>query len=802
MLTEIELEKRMLSEGEEQFWAGVESAKAATVSSRQPAGAVLLRRSVGIMAEALEDWIKGAKKRPGPNNSLLTYFSLLPQELTAYLATRILLDGIAEQQDFPAMAGRIGSRLMSEYRLRYIKKKDPLSWADTWRKLSSRTTARMKIHGLEEEARKKDLLPDAWPAKDRMKLGAFLIELLRQSTGLIEVVNVPDTKAKRPRSRSVVLPTEETLRWMEDTNAKLSLNKPRRYPMIEAPLRWDSIYGGGYYTPELQAPLVRTTREQLDQLDAFATEIQQGLGREVTWLRAANVAQSVPWRVNAKVHAVLRELWDRGGQVAGLPARRGEEPPPMPPDHDMEARRAWRRLVRKMHVKRIEETSSRFILGRQLQVADELGDRTLYFPHFADFRGRLYPVGSGLNPQGNDIDRGLLEFADPGGGVDSDAMDWLAIHTANTFGFDKGTLDERIQWAVDHRAQILRVAEDPVNYRWWAEADEPWQFLAAAFEVARVAKGDRSGSRLPVQVDGSNNGLQVYAMLSRDPLAGAATNCLPADRPQDIYQAVADLTLAELRNAGTPEAEYALSLVESRWDRKAVKRPVMVLPYGGTFYSCVTYLQEWWDTQPDTRRSKETMAGIKTVAKAVWENMGNAMPGALKVMEWLREIAYTFASETQPLWWISPSGFVVRQEYPKRSSGRVKTALGDGVRFTRYRDDVPDTIDARRQANGFPPNYVHSLDASVLHDTTTRAADAGISNLRLVHDAFATTPDRIGDLTQIVRNAFADIFADDPLARLHEQLALQAPTGAVVPEPPARGLLDVDAARSSTYLFA
>lgn len=71
--------------------------------------------------------------------------------------------------------------------------------------------------------------------------------------------------------------------------------------------------------------------------------------------------------------------------------------------------------------------------------------------------------------------------------------------------------------------------------RWWQDADAPWQCLAACMEVRdALASGDPASfrSRLPVQMDGSCNGLQHYAALSRDEPGGRSVNLLPVDRPQ------------------------------------------------------------------------------------------------------------------------------------------------------------------------------------------------------------------------------------------------------------------------------
>ena len=56
-----------------------------------------------------------------------------------------------------------------------------------------------------------------------------------------------------------------------------------------------------------------------------------------------------------------------------------------------------------------------------------------------------------------------------------------------------------------------------------------------------LATGDPATfvSRLPVQIDGSCNGLQHYAALGRDLDGGSSVNLLPSDRPQVRYGAPA-----------------------------------------------------------------------------------------------------------------------------------------------------------------------------------------------------------------------------------------------------------------------
>ena len=63
----------------------------------------------------------------------------------------------------------------------------------------------------------------------------------------------------------------------------------------------------------------------------------------------------------------------------------------------------------------------------------------------------------------------------------------------------------------------------------------------------------RHASGLPVQMDGSCNGLQHYAALGRDVEGAFQVNVSPSDRPQDVYSAVCDIVASAITaDAATP----------------------------------------------------------------------------------------------------------------------------------------------------------------------------------------------------------------------------------------------------------
>lgn len=70
---------------------------------------------------------------------------------------------------------------------------------------------------------------------------------------------------------------------------------------------------------------------------------------------------------------------------------------------------------------------------RSIETADQLKEyKEIFFAHNLDTRGRLYPIATSLNPQLNDVSKGLLKFAE-GDVVDEEALGWLEVNLANNW---------------------------------------------------------------------------------------------------------------------------------------------------------------------------------------------------------------------------------------------------------------------------------------------------------------------------------------------------------------------------------
>ena len=309
-------------------------------------------------------------------------------------------------------------------------------------------------------------------------------------------------------------------------------------------------------------------------------------------------------------------------------------------------------------------------------------------------------------------------------------------------------------------------------------------------------------------MDGSNNGLQIFSLLLRDEGGAEATNVLPGEAPQDVYQRVADRAWDEVSEHSNEEmADPWIQWLESGpLPRAATKRPVMVLPYGGTPHSCREYVREWvrgralehphgWDTSQLFRLTN-------WLGDIIWKAIGATVPAAIRGMAWLHEAANITMEHGISLEWTTPTGFIVRQSYQQMKNTAIKTTVGDKIIRGTYQTIDMTKLDKRKQRNGVAPNFVHSLDAACMARTVAFCRTAAIGSLSMIHDSFACHAVDAALLARLLREAYVSVFQPDQLALFRDQVQAQLPEGAELPPLPDYGELNPDALLGSTYFFA
>lgn len=125
--------------------------------------------------------------------------------------------------------------------------------------------------------------------------------------------------------------------------------------------------------------------------------------------------------------------------------------------------------------------------------------------------------------------------------------------------------------------------------------------------------------------------------------------------------------------------------------------------------------------------------------------------------------------------WRTPLGLPVVQPYRKPKKRQVATAL-QTVFITD--PSLPAEVDARAQATAFPPNFIHSLDAT--HMMMTALACKDRIAFASVHDSYWTHAATVSEMSTILRDAFIELHSQDILGNLRRDF-LERYVGHVVP---------------------
>ena len=537
-----------------------------------------------------------------------------------------------------------------------------------------------------------------------------------------------------------------------------------------------------------------------------------------------NRAQHVGWRINKEIYDVqgwalrnkamaFSDIWDQ-------------------PSHEAKA-------TKLREAKAIGEIAGRYLEG------------TFYHLYYYDFRGRKYPTTAYLHEQGSDLARGMLLREDKKA-IGKDGFFWLLVSIASNWAgsanrddgrkTDKIPLQARYDWAVDNEEILLSYAENPKVNQGWMEADKPWQFLAACYELMhlRIWQTERNDyqdysyeSSLECFIDGSNNGSQHLAALTRDEETAPHVNLVPSDLPGDLYKYIADHvwgqldavveaytrselaaanayidTLIEYKkaiNSSEPRSEQRKALVEEIKDfklanektadkaapvywlritdqkqrRKIVKRNVMTLPYGGTPYGLG---QQQIDDAPkhgiDALLHMEYKWGAY-MGRAVFDSCKAALQRPMQLLNVFEDAGRRAEAVGEFLQWTVPiTDFMVIQHY---TEGRVKKTwvqygpprgpkLSTGYYENTYQLMVCFTED-QIPSKG---RQISGASPNAIHSLD--AAHLALTVYRCnfvvttIHDSFGCLLADMPQLFRTVRECFLELYYEDPLGAIMQDM--------------------------------
>ncbi len=713
--------------------------------------------------------------------------TLAPHKIAA-CALRVVVDSISQPMRLAPLALSVGEKLWVEAML---------ARASRW-ELANHKRVRGRFEQKVNDIKRMSNT-EAWTTEQRSATGAFLVSVIAQKTGLIKLEKV----RIGIRTITYVRATAECFDFIGKVNETGQFLCPFQLPMLVKPRDWNDPISGGYLTDIPNSTLLKDNSEMVAQYCS---------GGE-PFMKATNHQQSVAWQVNRWVLEHLEHAWEKNISVGKLMPREGWQPPPYPkhlPEGHPDITQ-WRFNARQIHEKNDKTRNKRIALAKQLWLARRFADeQELYFPMQLDFRGRYYYRPPFLNPQTNDVGRSLLQFANGQPIANEQEAEWLWVHGANLYGYSKHSWRTRLDWAHQNKEAICRSGMEPWQMtEFWAQADDPWQFLAfcrAAYQY--VEKRGAYRCQLPVVLDCTCSGIQHYSALLRNEQMAELVNLMPSDHPQDIYSRVLAAVLEHLR--ADVDNPHARSWLELQPDRSLTKAVVMTMPYSATRQTVFKHCQVWSFERTlqlygtDGWHFKDgAIAAMHYMATLLSNETANMIGPAKAAMHWFKRVGALAGESNTPMQWTSPSGLTIRQQYPNMRRVLIKLHHLSPV-LGRFALNIEELgLNPKRMGNGLSPNIIHSLDASHMALTTVDAFAKGVVNLGGIHDCFATTPAEMSRVRDSVRNTFAAMYSEDWFTTISSELLAQLPAElhGKLPELPAVGNFDIDLVRRSNYFI-
>jgi hypothetical protein len=424
-----------------------------------------------------------------------------------------------------------------------------------------------------------------------------------------------------------------------------------------------------------------------------------------------------------------------------------------------------------------------------IDIANKFKDQSFYFPHRFDSRGRVYPLAIGLNPQGNDAIKSMLIYS-KGEKLTNSGEDWCWAYMTTLYGEDKITFKER----------VIR-GKELLHYD-YLNADKPYQFLSHQLEMQKYTKDNSYEVKTRIHLDACNSGSQLISAITNDLFGMRSTNVLPTISGnklirQDLYQEIADDILDALKtevkilNYNGIELEYHNDFIEllEKHGRKICKIPVMTFFYGASSTSINKNISKLIN-ELGLYGDYSDIKNLRVLTELIISNIEERLEGNKKIFIYLRGISEIISNNKKFPTWNSLDGFeIIVKKMEIRTYQKIITflhkvdTLSDSNSVKMETESKTTTIEIGYESNiidkikiksSIVPNYIHSLDATLLRMTALEMKNQGIVNSSWIHDSFGCSPNNVEKMFLIIKQQFIKLIESNPLNQIIDTLDRQA----------------------------
>ena len=574
-------------------------------------------------------------------------------------------------------------------------------------------------------------------------------------------------------------------------------------PMTEKPLNWqfddNNKLSGGYINNT--SSLIRKSKLSKNISPLFLKNTQA--------LQAINYIQSVKYSINLTVLDQLEQDIKSRGEILEAETKRvkklqigngelselfREITPSEKEEKELKGLWSTYYAINNILIKETDKYNADLTV---LTIAKKYKNIPFYQPHSFDYRGRIYPINVLLNNQGSDASKGLIQFYD-GEYLTDEGLKNAYAYLYSLLGNDKKNIMQRA-----HEGNYVFSTKDKNKYLSIAEENKSkYQFLQVWQSLEDHFQGKKS--HLGIELDASSSAIQIVSLLLKDKI-GASDSNMGNDtvttvtengdiniqkQRRDIYVIVAnkaiDLINEDFNNNKfggeklVSEADIKF-LIEKLKDvkikRNLSKKIVMTAYYGAGDWKhsedIRIILNEFNNKDIDTFK----------MSRYLTEQITKSLPGNFKrYKKWMSNIFGELSDKNNDsIYFTVEDGFTVQVKKYLSEKKKIEFVAIDGKKSKSGKKvatnitfhDLTDKVNKAKIKGSISPNWVHAVDSLIIRKLVIKLKEKGINNFRGIHDAYNVSPNNINLLNDEVRETMVEIFENDPLQRLYDDIEMQ-----------------------------
>ena len=282
-----------------------------------------------------------------------------------------------------------------------------------------------------------------------------------------------------------------------------------------------------------------------------------------------------------------------------------------------------------------------------------------------------------------------------------------------------------------------------------------------------------------INIDSSQSGTQICSGLLKDTQTARMTNMTGLKDKQDLYQTVGDKIKSKLdwthghfKKSDSPDLYDYITKHSKEHDlftRSSFKKPCMTITYGSTPLTMSEQMEETWK---DITGEKLSRRGSLKLGHIIYNTLEEVLPAPISLMKSFTGIGELISKQTgEPLKVTTRGGSKIQIMKTKE----LDTFIGrtNSLGQTRLKMQTEE-IDPKSIGKSFAANMIQSFDSMIMTRTLTLSEESGIPVLP-IFDSFGTTPDRLDELQDCVRQSYIDILGGEQLKDIYDNIKDEYP---------------------------